>query len=50
MGALIAGATIASLPYSTEIVTKVSVVKDFFVTLFFVGLGLGVPAPSGPEV
>jgi Kef-type K+ transport system membrane component KefB len=47
MGALIAGATIASLPYSTEIITKVSVVKDFFVTLFFVGLGLSIPAPSG---
>ena len=50
MGALIAGATIASLPYSTEIITKVSVVKDFFVTLFFVGLGLSIPAPSGVEV
>jgi Kef-type K+ transport system membrane component KefB len=50
MGALIAGATIASLPYATEIVTKVGVVKDFFVTLFFVGLGLGIPAPSGPGV
>ncbi len=50
MGALIAGATIASHPYSTEIVTKVGVVKDFFVTLFFVGLGLGIPAPSGPGV
>ena len=50
MGALIAGATIASLPYATEIITKVGVVKDFFVTLFFVGLGLGIPAPSGPAV
>jgi Kef-type K+ transport system membrane component KefB len=50
MGALIAGVTIASLPYSTEIITKVSVVKDFFVTLFFVGLGLAIPAPSGPMV
>jgi Kef-type K+ transport system membrane component KefB len=50
MGALIAGATIASLPYSTEIITKVGVVKDFFVTLFFVGLGLGIPQPTGPEV
>jgi Kef-type K+ transport system membrane component KefB len=47
MGALIAGATIASLPYATEIITKVSVVKDFFVTLFFVALGLSIPAPSG---
>ncbi len=50
MGALIAGATIASLPYSIEISTKVSVVKDFFVTLFFVGLGLSIPQPSGVGV
>jgi len=50
MGALIAGATIASLPYSIEIIAKVGVVRDFFITLFFVGLGLGIPAPSGPAV
>jgi len=50
MGALIAGATIASLPYSTEIVGKVGVVKDFFVTLFFVGLGMSVPAPESYSV
>src|SRR5665213_914627 len=50
MGALIAGATIASLPYSIEIITKVGVVRDFFITLFFVGLGLGIPAPSGPAM
>lgn len=50
MGALIAGATIASLPYATEIITKVGVVKDFFVTLFFVGLGMSIPALSGMDV
>ena len=50
MGALIAGASIASLPYSTEIVGKVGVVKDFFVTLFFVGLGMGIPMPEGADV
>jgi Kef-type K+ transport system membrane component KefB len=50
MGALIAGATIASLPYSTEIMAKVSVVKDFFVTLFFVGLGMSIPLPDGTAV
>jgi Kef-type K+ transport system membrane component KefB len=44
MGALIAGASIASFPYSREILTKVSVVKDFFVTLFFVGVGMTIPA------
>lgn len=50
MSALIAGATIASLPYSTEIVTKVNVVKDFFLTLFFVSLGLSIPVPGGSGV
>jgi Kef-type K+ transport system membrane component KefB len=50
MGALIAGASIASLPYSTEIVGKVGVVRDFFVTLFFVGLGMGIPRPDSLEV
>jgi len=50
MGALIAGASIASLPYSTEIMAKVSVVKDFFVTLFFVGLGMSIPLPEGGAV
>jgi voltage-gated potassium channel Kch len=50
MSALIAGATIASLPYSTEIITKVNVVKDFFLTLFFVSLGLSMPAPGGMGV
>jgi Kef-type K+ transport system membrane component KefB/Trk K+ transport system NAD-binding subunit len=50
MAALIAGATIANLPYSTEIVTKVGNVKDFFVTLFFIGLGMGVPTPESWDV
>jgi Kef-type K+ transport system membrane component KefB len=50
MGALIAGITIASLPYSKEIVSQVGVVRDFFVTLFFVGLGMTIPAPDGVGV
>ncbi len=50
MGALIAGASVASLPYANEIIGKVGVVKDFFVTLFFVGLGMGIPRPEGLEV
>jgi Kef-type K+ transport system membrane component KefB len=47
MGALIAGMTIASFPYGTEVIGRLSGVRDFFVTLFFVALGLRVPAPSG---
>lgn len=50
MAALIAGATIASLPFSVEIITKVGLLKDFFITLFFVGLGISMPALTGWEV
>ncbi len=45
MAALIAGASVASLPYSHEVVTKVVNLRDFFVTLFFVALGMGIPVP-----
>lgn len=50
MSALIAGACIASLPYSGDVLGKVGVVKDFFVILFFVGLGMSIPIPEGPGV
>lgn len=50
MSALIAGAGIASLPYSVDVIGKVGVVKDFFVILFFVGLGMGIPVPDGADV
>lgn len=44
MCALVAGMTIATQPYSREIIGKVGVVRDFFIVLFFVGLGMSVPA------
>jgi Kef-type K+ transport system membrane component KefB len=47
MGALIAGMVLAAFPYSMEVTSRLSGVRDFFVTLFFVTLGLKVPAPSG---
>ena len=50
MAALIAGASIANLPSSTEIITKVATVKDFFITLFFVALGISIPAPESADV
>lgn len=46
MAAMIAGAMLASLPQATDVIGKVSVVKDFFVTLFFVSVGIGVEPPS----
>jgi Kef-type K+ transport system membrane component KefB len=46
MGALIAGVMISTFPYTLDIVAKVSSLRDFFVTLFFVGLGLKIPVPT----
>lgn len=45
MGALIAGMTIASFPYHHEVAARVSNLRDFFVTLFFVALGMSIPVP-----
>ncbi len=49
MGALLAGLTVSRLPQRTEILSKVSSLRDFFMALFFVALGIGLPRPS-PEV
>ncbi|HVN84978.1 MAG TPA: cation:proton antiporter [Candidatus Binatia bacterium] len=46
MGALIAGLTIAAFPYGVDVIAKIGGVRDFFVTLFFVSLGLKMPQPS----
>jgi Kef-type K+ transport system membrane component KefB len=46
MGALIAGMAIAAFPYGTEVISRLSGVRDFFITLFFVALGLKIPEPS----
>ncbi|MGH7367323.1 MAG: cation:proton antiporter [Candidatus Rokuibacteriota bacterium] len=47
MGALIAGVSISTFPYGADVISKVAGVRDFFVTLFFVSLGLKVPVPTG---
>ncbi len=46
MGALVAGVSIASFPYHVQIAVKISSLRDFFVTLFFVALGLQIPVPN----
>ena len=46
MGALISGMVIAAFPYGTEVVARLSGVRDFFLTLFFVALGMKIPAPT----
>jgi Kef-type K+ transport system membrane component KefB len=47
MGALIAGVSLSTFPYALDVTAKVTSLRDFFVTLFFVGLGMTIPVPSG---
>lgn len=42
IGAFIAGVSLASLPYTFEINAKAKVLRDFFITIFFVALGAGL--------
>ncbi|HEX6487885.1 MAG TPA: cation:proton antiporter [Candidatus Dormibacteraeota bacterium] len=46
MGALIAGISLSTFPYNLDVIAKVTSIRDFFVTLFFVGLGMEIPLPS----
>src|SRR4029078_10118157 len=46
MGALVAGVMVSTFPYTLDVVARVTSIRDFFVTLFFVGLGMTIPVPS----
>lgn len=46
MGALLAGVLVSTFPYALDVVAKVTSIRDFFVTLFFVGLGMTIPLPT----
>jgi Kef-type K+ transport system membrane component KefB len=48
MGALVAGVSLSTFPYNIDVIAKVLNIRDFFVTLFFVGLGLQIPVPTVP--
>jgi Kef-type K+ transport system membrane component KefB len=48
MGALIAGLTLGTLPAAGEILVKVSSLRDFFMALFFIALGMSLPPPTWP--
>lgn len=50
MGALIAGISIASFPYHLDVAAKIVSLRDFFITLFFVSLGLQIPVPSAKVI
>ena len=46
MGALIAGVMLSTFPYALDVVARVTSIRDFFVTLFFVSLGMTIPVPT----
>jgi Kef-type K+ transport system membrane component KefB/voltage-gated potassium channel Kch len=46
MGALIAGVSLSTFPYALDVTAKVTALRDFFITLFFVALGMMVPLPT----
>jgi len=46
IGALVAGVVLSISPYSTEISSKVRPLRDFFLIIFFIILGLNIPLSS----
>jgi len=46
MGALVAGMSVAAFPYNIDVVAKLIGIRDFFVTLFFVSLGMKIHRPD----
>jgi Kef-type K+ transport system membrane component KefB len=46
MGALIAGVSLSAFPYNLDVMAKAVSIRDFFVTLFFVALGMQITIPS----
>ncbi len=46
MGALIAGVSLSTFPYALDVTAKVTSLRDFFITLFFVALGMNIPVPT----
>ncbi len=50
MGALIAGVSLATFPYNLDVIAKVVSIRDFFITLFFVALGMQIPLPDSAVI
>jgi len=46
LASLISGVALATFPYSAEFNGKIKYIRDFFITLFFVGLGMQIPVPT----
>jgi Kef-type K+ transport system membrane component KefB len=45
MGALVAGLSISAFPYSVHVTAKTLPLRDFFLTLFFLSLGMKITMP-----
>ncbi len=50
MGALVAGVAISTYPYTLDVAAKVTSLRDFFITLFFITQGMTIPHPTMPMV
>jgi len=50
MGSLVAGVSLSTFPYALDVTAKVTTLRDFFITLFFVGLGMTIPIPTGSVI
>ncbi|KQW20749.1 hypothetical protein ASC80_11115 [Afipia sp. Root123D2] len=50
MGSLVAGVSLSTFPYALDVTAKVTTLRDFFITLFFVALGMTIPVPSGSVI
>jgi len=50
MGALIAGVAISTFPYSVHVTAKVLPLRDFFLTLFFLSIGMKIPVPDAAMI
>ncbi|MHB1049350.1 MAG: cation:proton antiporter domain-containing protein [Bacteroidota bacterium] len=46
MGALVAGISISTFPYSIHVTAKTLPLRDFFLTLFFISLGMKMVVPD----
>ncbi|MBU4407003.1 MAG: cation:proton antiporter, partial [Candidatus Altiarchaeota archaeon] len=44
VGAFLAGLSLAAFPYNIEIIGRIKSLRDFFATIFFVSLGMQIPA------
>jgi len=50
IGALLAGMSLSLSPYHTEIASKIKPLRDFFIVIFFVLLGMNLPFNSIPPI